>query len=351
MVRCPIVAALLLASVLVRPTRAIAQSSDGSINGTARRAENDEPIAFALVRLVPEQQTESASPRQTITAADGRWFFPRIVAGDYRVQLARIGYAPVLSPVLHVRAGEATRHEIRATTEAIRLAAVTVRGEGACLTADHLAAEPQLATLWSEAGKGVEIRRAFEQAYRFARDRRQDIHTRWRFRRATDEVRHDTLTNNPDSVLVLDRHRRSRRQSEGYMKPGTFLIAIPDEKDLLDEEFLRDHCLETTIERGDGALGLHFRPVRSRDGFVDIRGTIWVEADTYIMRRLAFDWLRGKRVLGVSTIDYGDVGVDGRSIRLPAWGKVSVDPDGMAGALIRDATATLTFTYLGFAPR
>lgn len=327
---------------------AIAQASEGSLNGTARRAEDDEPIAFALVRLMPEQPAQPAAARQTITAADGRWFFPQVAAGDYRVQLARIGYRPVLSPLLHVRTGAATQHEIRATTEAIPLAVVTVRSEPACLTADRLDAEPLIAALWSEAGQGVEIRRAFEQRYHFARERRQDIHTRWRFRRATDRVRRDTLVNNPDSVLVSDRRRRIERQTEGYMKPGTFLIAIPD-KDLLDEEFLRDHCLLTTIERSDGALGLRFRPVRVHKDFVDVRGTIWVEADSYSMRRLAFDWLRGDRDLGLSTIDYGDVTVDGRSIRLPARGTVSVDPDGMAGALIRDATATLTYTYLGFA--
>ena len=350
MTRRSIVAAtaLLAALSVAQASVAAAQATEGGITGTARRVESEEPIAFALVRLLPEQPAPDVAARQTITAADGHWFFANVPVGDYRVQLARIGYHPVLSPLLHVRAGETTHDDIRATTDAITLAAVTVHGEGECLTSEHLALEPRLAALWNEAGKGVEIRRAFEQQYRFTRDRRQDVHVRWRFRTATDEVRHDTLVNDPDSVLIRDQRRRTKRRTEGYMKPGTFLVALPDEKDLLDEQFLTDHCLEAAIEGGDGAVGLRFRPVRARAGLVDIRGTIWVEADSYIIRRLAFDWLQGKRVMGSSTIDYADIVIDGRSLRFPSWGKAFVDPGGMTGALVRDGTATLEYSYRDF---
>ena len=72
---------IMLALLASSPPRVDAQGTEGSIDGVARRAENDEPIAFALVRLLPADE-QAAALRQTITGADGRWFFPRLAAGD-----------------------------------------------------------------------------------------------------------------------------------------------------------------------------------------------------------------------------------------------------------------------------
>ena len=161
-----------IALVLLAVASANAQDAVGTVRGVARTEENGAPIPFALVRLLPNGPA-NATGRQSITNAQGRFQFGGVPAGAYRLQLLRIGYRPVLSPVIEVRAGEASDHEIRASMIALPLPAVIVYGEGTCLTGERVAADPYLSTLWDEVRKGVEIRRAFDRRYRYQRVFRQ----------------------------------------------------------------------------------------------------------------------------------------------------------------------------------
>ena len=156
--------ALLTLLLLVATTPRPAAAQGGTVEGVALRAEDGAPIPFALVRLVRAEQPASSSPgvaQQGITNANGRFHLADVAAGEYRLQLARIGYRPILSAPLRVEAGRTLRHELRGAAQVLQLATVTVRPELSCLTSDQLAADPRLATLWSEAQKGVEVRRAF----------------------------------------------------------------------------------------------------------------------------------------------------------------------------------------------
>lgn len=152
-------------------------------------------------------------------------------------------------------------------------------------------------------------------------------------------------------MVVRDQRRQAAHRAEGYVPKqgrGSFLLSVPDEKELLDEQFLRDHCFETSIDSAEGARGLHFRPIQRRRDGVDIRGTIWVEADTYQIRRLELEHVDGDRSLARSSIDYEAVAVDGSTLRLPATGRVTGRPRGFLGTLVTGVAATLTYTYQNF---
>ena len=323
----------------------------GPVEGVALRAEDGTPIPFALVRLVRAEQPASTSPavaRQGITNANGRFHLADVAAGQYQLQLARIGYRPILSAPLRVEAGRTLRHELRGATQVLQLAAVTVRPELTCLTSDQLAADPRLATLWSEAQKGVEVRRAFERQYRFARVLRQDIQTRWRIRPTTHRVEVDTTISEPDSVEARDRRQQAALEARGYARGNR--IVVPDEKYLLNASFLREHCLETTVPEVDGALGLRFRPTgRRRDG-VDIRGVIWVSAESYQMRRIEFEYLDGKEPYARSWLEYQDVSIGGSPIRLRTTGGGTMEARGPLNGILRDATAEFTFSHVDVRP-
>ena len=340
--------ACLVVVVLGSATRAAgAQITSGTVTGIALRAEDGTPIPFALVRLLrADDPSAVAAPTigQVITTATGRFQLPPVPAGAYRLQLARIGYRPVLSPVLHVAPGATVRQELRGATQAVELAAVTVHGGPSCLTAAQLADEPRLATLWAEAREGVEVRRAFDRQYRYARVLRQDVTIRTRFKTA-HEVRVDTLVSEPDSVDVRERRLRARREAQGYARGNG--LTLPDEAELLDDAFLRGHCLETAVAEADGALGLRFRPAHGRRAGADIRGTIWVAADTYQMRRLEFEYVEGDGApYATSRVDYGDVAAGGSALRLGTGGAGTiVRPRGAARALVKGAAATFTYTY------
>ncbi|HET7456645.1 MAG TPA: carboxypeptidase-like regulatory domain-containing protein [Gemmatimonadaceae bacterium] len=323
------------------------QPGEGALDGVARRADGGESISFALVRLLAAGDDR---PRQQgITSADGHFRFARVPVGEYRVQLARIGYRPVLSPVLRVREGETLRYEIAAASDPVQLAAVVVHPEESCLGGARLGDEPQLAALWNEARDGVETRRAFEMQYRYVRTMRQDGRISYRFRGAKPLRRVDSLVNEPDSVAANDERRRAKLRAEGYSHGNLFVV--PNEKDLLDDEFLRDHCLETTIaERGDGARGLRFRPTRAREGRRDIRGTIWVDGETYLTRRLEFEWVERGDVIGESSVDYDDLAVSGgTTLRLPSSGRAAIRRlSGPARAFITGGMVNFTYYYQSF---
>ena len=336
-----------------------AQGSPGAVGGAAVRAEDGAPIPFALVRLLAEPQpaapgaaaAAATSVQQRSTTESGRFHFAGVSPGAYRLQLARIGYRPVLSPVLEVRPGETLRHDIHGTTQVVRLDPVTVRAGPSCVTGAELAAAPRVATLWAEAQKGVELRRAFDRQYRYARVLRQDVRVRWRVRRPTREVEVDTAVSEPDSVAARERRRQADREAKGY---GTGVgISLPRETELLDDAFLRGHCLETAVAEAGGALGLRFRPVRGRRKNVDIRGTIWVAADSYQIRRLEFEYLKGgdDAPYARSRLEYNDVAVGGSAIRLATRGDGAIlRPPGATRALVKGATATFTYTYQDFRP-
>lgn len=333
-----------LAALLFFALPAVAQQAHGTVDGVARNAADGAPLALLLVRLVPAEG-HAATARGVVTDAEGRFRFEGVPAGEYRLQVEQIGYDRTQSPVLRVRAGETLFHEVRSSARPVQLEAVTVQG-GRCLTVDELASDPDLAALWNEARKGVETRRAFNLQYRYARVMTQDIQTRWRIRGTTHRRHVDTLVNEPDSVLVREQRRREQLRAEGFLN-GEYL-RLPYETDLLDDEFTRDHCLEPSYEEEDGAFILRFRPVRPRRDGAGIRGVITVDAASYRIRRLDFEYLRGDRPFGASHIIYEDLAVAGSTLRLPSRGGASMRTVGVGRLAATGASATFTYDYRGF---
>lgn len=189
-------------------SRAIAQVGYGTVEGVARTAEDGAPLSFLLIQLLPVDY-QTASPLRVLTDGEGGFSFIRVPAGDYRLQVERIGYQRILSPVVSVQPGATLFQEIISSIEPIQLAEITVWPAGSCLTGGRLEEHPDLAALWNEAQTGVEIRRAFELQYRFVTNLQQDIHARQRLLRDKRQRRDTTLVNEPDSVLVRDQRRQA----------------------------------------------------------------------------------------------------------------------------------------------
>jgi hypothetical protein len=230
----------------------------------------------------------------------------------------------------------------------LQLAGITVGGR--CLTAAQLPDEPAVHALWNEARKGIEARRAFALQYRFTRVLRQEVAMKPRVGKTHRELTVDTTISEPDSVLVRERRRQASRQAEGYGKQGrtTFHLSLPNETELLDEDFLRDHCLESSADEEAGALALRFRPVRPAGNRIDIQGTIWVDAKTYLIRRLDLEYVEGKRSAARGTIYYEDTPVMGTVLRLPVRGHLTGHPGGVLGVAFARVSGDLTFAYRNF---
>ena len=157
-------------------------------------------------------------------------------------------------------------------------------------------------------------------------------------------VRVDTVIHHPDSVAARDLRRRLARASEGYGAGNSFVL--PDERELVEESFLTSHCAEAAVASVDGGFGLRFRPVdRRRDGY-NIRGTIWIDSATHIVRRLELEYLKGEQKLMDLRIDYSDVVVDGHALRVPSRGTFSLSPPRAPRGTI--VNGSLAHEYWGF---
>jgi hypothetical protein len=321
------------------------QGTSGAVRGVAKSEDGSSPIPFALVRLLPAD-SQSAAARQGITNAQGRFQFDSVPVGAYRLRLLRIGYRPVLSPVIDVRAGETIEHELRASMTALPLPTVVVYGDGACLSRERAASDAYLSSLWDEVREGIEIRRAFDLRYRYKRELAQSSETLVPNRQTMRRQRADTVASEPDSVLVREARVRARREAEGFGKGNS--LTLPDERELFDDAFLRTHCLEPAVLDTAGATGVRFRQtaeVRGGGGF-GLRGTIWVDSANRFMRRLELEYLNGDKPLGNVTVDYRDVAVAGTALRLPVAGSVSLRPvQAPRGTTVM---GTFSFNYWGF---
>jgi hypothetical protein len=281
-----------------------------------------------------------------LTDAQGRFRFERVPAGEYRLQVERVGHQRVVSPVVRVEAGATLRHDIRAAVQPVQLAEITV-GRTRCLTAGQLGQDSAVASIWNEARKGLETRRAFALQYRFTRVMRQEVALKPRIGKTNRELKEDTIVSEPDSVRVREQRRRASRGTDGYGRQGrtTFSLSLPNETELLDDEFLREHCLEASVNRAEGVVALRFRPLRPRGDRIDIRGTLWMDAETHLIRRLDLDWLDGNRSIAQGSVEYADTPIGGSTLRLPSRGGATGRPGGVIGVAIARMTSDFTYAY------
>ena len=114
----------------------------------------------------------------------------------------------------------------------------------------------------------------------------------------------------------------------------------------MHEDFLSAHCLDTSVERGDGEVGLHFRPLRTRRNFLDILGTIWLDSATYLTRRLELEYVDFDESRGTVRVDFADVPVAGGTLRMPVGGAFAMRPSRKNPT--RRTEGKFTFTYSGF---
>jgi hypothetical protein len=188
-----------------------------------------------------------------------------------------------------------------------------------CLTSATLAQDSAVAALLAEAQKGVETRRAFDAAYHyefntaqwFARGGEQPKNVQW-------EMSH----------VVMDPRTRVDREREGWGTASMLgmSLEVPDGREILDEDFLRTHCIEAAEDPAAGVYAISFRPVEMRRGRVDIRGVLRMDRTTLQMQNIQVEWLRWRMPLLKATVEYRDAYVPGGVVRLPVGAMFSGRP-------------------------
>lgn len=100
-------------------------------------------------------------------------------------------------------------------------------------------------------------------------------------------------------------------------------------------------------DRGEGEVGLRFRPVRTRRNFLDILGTIWLDSATYLARRLELEYVNFDESRGTVRVDFAEVPVAGGTLRMPLGGAFAMRSSRKNPT--RRIEGKFTYTYSGFA--
>jgi hypothetical protein len=338
----PLLAALALGAAPAANVRA----QSAAIGGLATAEGTGAPVTFALVRLVRVDTggAPSVALPQGITGADGRYWFGGVAAGRYRVQLLRIGFRPVLSNAVQVAEGETVQVPIRAASEPLTLPAITV-ASGACVTIGELAAHPQLEALWQQARGGASIREGLMGRFRYELLVREVGSELTADGPTSPDTLDRTIVNDPQRALRNLALNRAHLLSRGYRGRNDGW-ALPNELNVLHEDFLKSHCVVTVVERGDGEVGLRFAPIRPRRNFLDVAGTIWLDSATYLARRIELEYVDGGEPRGTVRLDFADIEVAGAMLRMPVGGMYAMRASRKNPA--KRTQGTLTFTYSGF---
>lgn len=259
-----------------------------AIQGRVLAADTDAPISGAFVTLV-----DSVGERvgASLSRSDGNFLIRAPRPGRYDLRAEMIGYAGV-SQVVELAEGETTRRVLRVPLAAIQLAPLVVSAgrERQCHgVADEAAA---LSRLWEKARQGLQLAEWSEAEGRIRA-------TGYTYDRLLDLVRNEVLTESVQRHPSLEPAAFVAPEPEEMMEHG--FVRAPadggavyngaDAALLLSDAFLETHCFRIAAQADDGQIGLAFEPVPSRR-VAEIRGVLWIDAETAELRSLEYDYTR-----------------------------------------------------------
>ncbi|HEX8244477.1 MAG TPA: carboxypeptidase-like regulatory domain-containing protein, partial [Longimicrobium sp.] len=251
----------------------------------------------------------SAAPvRTALTDAGGGFSFAAVAPGSYRLRLERIGYAAEQTDAFAVAAGETVERDMRSDPRAVSIQRIVATAD--CRSAENLAQDAALAALWNEAMKGMETRRAFDDAYHYEFDANQY---------ATASLRNGGAMDSLKRHVVMDPRTRMDRNRSGWgqVSRRSMRLEVPDGREILDPAFLRQHCVDGGLDEEAGVYTLGFRPRRARRGRVDIRGELRLDRATLQVTSLEVEWTDAARTLLQATVEFTDAQVPGGTVRMP----------------------------------
>lgn len=280
--RAAIVVALLLG--------AAPETSAQTLRGRAVQPSDGVGIPGVLVLLV--DSTGSVAARG-LTNESGEYRVTAPGAGTYRVRTLRIGYHPVTSDPVELRAGTELLWQVTLANLPFALDTVRVQAKARC---SPYAGSSSIASAWEQ------VRTALTAA---------DLTTRdvvlyaavIRLRRALDpqtgRVRQESSTpssgfvSKPWGAISPDSLRRF-----GYVHTradGSTTYSAPDIDALLSEHFIQDHCFRFASGPDSALLGVAFEPTGDRRNIPEIAGTVWLDRKSAELRRMEFGYVNLRR--------------------------------------------------------
>lgn len=276
----------MLGRILVALVLAAPALGAQSLRVRVTEEQSGRPLSGAIVDVLDSSGRVVA---QGVLSPDGRRQLALGVAGTYHLRIRRIGFAPFVGPDVTIAGIVPVDVALRAPDRRVVLGAIDVRASNDRRCARDAFADPAFGALWEE------IRTALTTTV-LTRDAAATTLEARAFRRVLDAA--GTVT---EEQVGLPRTTTAARpyvaraadelSRNGYVqaRPDGTEFYAPDERVLLSDEFLADHCFR--VARGsdatEGLFGVRFSPAERRRPN-DISGTLWVDSASAELRYLDF---------------------------------------------------------------
>jgi hypothetical protein len=236
------------------------------------------PLPHAMVSMEP-------AGRATFTDDRGRFSFPQLSPGTYRIRAIHLGFSPVEQSVTVVRDSDVTRVQLALPAVRVRLAAIHITADGPCETpgAPDPAKDPEFSAIFQQLEQNAQQYRlladSFPYQYRVAR-------TQYSLRgdSVVEDRRTDTLLYKSDARRVA--YRRGNVVTSNFRSTENRML-LPTLTDFASDDFIGSHCFRYagTDQSADGSVvRIDFRAWQGLDA-PDVNGTIQLDATSYQIRR------------------------------------------------------------------
>ena len=276
------------------------------VRGEVRAAQTSILLPYSTVMLDP-----GAAAGQ-FTDDSGRFVFPDLETGRYRLVVRAIGFLPFDTTIVVGNAPITLLIELQPL--AIELPPLTVLGTQACLVPGAPArdSQPELAAIFDQLNENAARYRLLSDAYPF--------------RYWVERISSDSPPPTRGTGVVIDTLERRSTTRTRY-KPGGLIMTqagpggrperalrLPTVVDLADSEFHRSHCFSfggvDTLD-GRSLWRVDFLAAQ-RERRPDVEGSAWLEADTYQLRKLVFRLTRPERAGNAlheleATVSFGEL--------------------------------------------
>ncbi len=304
-----------LAATLAAPGSLPAQSpkATSALHGRLVAAGTTEPLPFTVVALLP---AGGGLERRALTAADGSFEFDSVAPGEYRVRVARVGFAPELQPPLHVSGARAEPVIVRSAARPDPSPAA-LRTDTLCRDPAELEHVPGLAALWRDAATAAEARRLFGRAYSFTLVRRELNWMAAGANRVRASVAEEPVTHTPEDAFV-EELRASSPESVWGSATGGLQLLVPDLPQLFGRGFLATHCVVAAVGEGGGyRLSFVVRGGPTVPGAVRVAAALVLDS-TDVVTRLDVEYRADGRVVAHGAYQFTDAGFPGGQLRFPS---------------------------------
>jgi len=275
--------ALFVGAVSAIPASAQLVTGEVVEEGTGR------PLPGAYVVLRDVTGTEIAG---TLTDAAGEFVLGADAAGTFALLARLIGHQDTFSGPFDLVLGQTIRRTLTVPVRAVSLEGIRVDATRQCV--DTPRGDAQIATLWEEARKALEITEwgAEQGSLRFdiVEQRRELDAPTLQVLAMEEGIRRSFHDRSPYVSIPAE-----QLAARGYIQPApddpsVWEYFAPDGTVLLSESFLQTHCFRIAPDSDDERVGLAFEPVRDRD-LPEVEGVLWLDRATAELQRLDFRYL------------------------------------------------------------